>query len=81
MLNFRELINWLDNNYKDWESIMKDRTYYGCDSFCTPLKYEGIYKRIGRASVWNDVGSIELDVDMYVPVEGGTVLYDVDNAF
>ena len=73
LMNIRELLNWLDEQlYYCYEySIDKHYTMW-CDR---PKNID--YERIGIATVWNDVGSIEYNFDMYRPVGGGTVYYFV----
>jgi hypothetical protein len=77
LMNFKEFIDYLDKNIPYWDFIEKGNIK---DDFrYIPMKYDYILeKRIGYASVWNDVGCVEMTVSMYKPIGGGTVLYDVD---
>lgn len=82
LMNFRELLNWLDENmYMD-----KSDEYYSIvktlvkehEKMYIPLKYRDRYEKIGYCSVWNYVGSIEYEFDMYRPIGSGTVYYEVN---
>lgn len=73
LVNIKELLDWLDDNvFGDYYSIDKHYTMW-CDRPRTCN-----YERIGIATVWNDVGSVEYSFDMYRPVGGGTVLYFIN---
>lgn len=74
LMNILELTDWL-NKHMDFWSIQRETSEW--DRY-TPIKYEGIYERIGHIVVWNEVGSIEHTFYMYRPVGGGTVVYDVE---
>ena len=78
MLNFRELLDWLDVELYYCEDYTIDKKYPADRTCKTPLKYIGIYEWIGVATVWDDCGSITHEFDMYRPVGSGTVLYDVE---
>ena len=77
MLNYRELLIWLDEHlYEDEEySIQKwiPKEY----NWPLPYIFDGKYVKIGECTIWNEVGSVEYEFSMYKPVNGGTILYDV----
>lgn len=76
-MNFKQFTNWLDKNIPYWDFVIKEDTKDKFDY--VPMKYERILeKRIGYATVWNDIGCVEMSVNMYKPIGGGTVLYDVN---
>lgn len=71
LINMKSLIETLKN---EEYSLAKTFTR----EFLTPLKYRGIYERIGYLTIWNDVGSIEYSIAMYRPLGGGSILYDTE---
>lgn len=74
LMNIKELIDWLDEKLYDcYEYSISQQFHMWCDR-----PKSSNYERIGIATVWNDVGSIEYSFDMYRPIGGGTVLYFVN---
>lgn len=80
MLTFRELLLWLDDNMALDEYCMIDKHLVKQNDYvaCTPIKYRGLWEHIGYVTIWNSVGCIEYEFQMYRPVGNGTVVYDVE---
>jgi len=74
MMNFKELIDWLDGELQYCDNYVIDKQYHLC---YTPIKYRGIYERIGVARVFDDCGSNICDFAIFKPVEGGTIVYEM----
>ena len=79
-MNFRELIEMLDNDerYKHEDYfIVKTRIKDESKRILnTPIIYRDMYRCIGCATVWNEVGGIDDEFRMYKPVNNGTILYE-----
>lgn len=76
-MDFRNLINWLDDHMEDDYSIDKNFN----KKLETPMRFGEVYKRIGVATVWNEVGCIEYSFDMYAPINGGSIVYNIEGYY
>ena len=80
LMNFRELIEMLDNDerYKHQDYFIvktRDKDESRC-IWNTPVPLRDTYKCIGCATVWNEFGGIDDEFKMYKPVNNGTILYE-----
>ncbi len=80
LMNFRELVEMLDNDerYKNEDySIQKTHEKDKAVRIGnTPICYRDRYEYVGYATIWNCVGCIDYEFNMYKPVGNGTILYE-----
>ena len=76
--NRKEMFNWLIKEHRlDAETnVIIDRNIP--KDVYIPMRYDGIYKCIGMYTVWDEVGGIASSGLCWRPVEGGTVLFEVN---
>lgn len=76
LLNFRELLDWIDEHY-EWNEYSIYKQIPKGYNWPLPYIHDGKYVKIGECTVLNDVGTVEYCFSMYKPVNGGTVVYSV----
>lgn len=76
LMNYKQLEDWLNTNIEGFDFIERKHGFMLDEH--TPIRYRDYYTKVGMFSIWNDVGTIELNGYMYKPNEGGTILYEVN---
>jgi len=75
MMNYRELLIWLEERMKDEDEYSINKWIPKNYNWPLPYICDCKYVKIGECNIWNEVGSIEYTFEMYKPVNGGTILY------